>query len=280
MIEIKNLSKKFNKQAALSNVNLLIEPGLHGLLGPNGAGKTTLFRCITGIINKDSGEINAPDNISYLPQHFGFYPYFKVGDALMYFSKLKGIANNAALEENELLLKKVNLLSEKNKKVKHLSGGMKRRLGIAIALQGNPSVLLVDEPTVGLDPEERMKFKQVLFDISQEISVIISTHIVSDLEGLCEKIIIMNKGEVLFHDNVEKLISSAEGKVYVVPSADYKQDNNNYIVRKYLSDGETKIRFISEAKQDFPLAEASIEDGYMLYIRGSELSGENQKLNL
>lgn len=275
MIEIKNLSKKFSKQLSLNNVNLVIEPGIHGLLGPNGAGKTTLFRCITGIIEMDAGEIIAPSNISYLPQHFGFYPYFKVKDTMMYFSKLKNIPTDEARLENESLLKKVNLFSEKYKKVKHLSGGMQRRLGIAIALQGNPSVLLVDEPTVGLDPEERMNFKQVLFEISRDISVIISTHIVSDLEGLCEKIIIMNNGEILFHDSAEALIQVAENKVYIAPSKDFKPSGNDYIVKKYLAEGDTKIRFISEEEQNFPVVAASIEDAYILYIRKSESNAEN-----
>ena len=275
MIEIKNLSKKFSKQLALNNVNLVIEAGIHGLLGPNGAGKTTLFRCITGIIEKDAGEIIAPSDISYLPQHFGFYPYFKVKDAMMYFSKLKDIPTDEARLENESLLKKVNLFSEKDKKVKHLSGGMQRRLGVAIALQGNPSVLLVDEPTVGLDPEERMNFKQVLFEISRDISVIISTHIVSDLEGLCEKIIIMNNGEILFHDSAEALIQAAENKVYLAPSKDFKPSGNEYVVKKYLAEGDTKIRFISEKEQNFPVVAVSIEDAYILYIRKSESNAEN-----
>lgn len=272
MIEIKDLSKKFSGQVVLNNVNLIIEPGLYGLLGPNGAGKTTLFRCIVGIIKIDSGEITVPGNISYLPQHFGFYPYFSVEDAMMYFSKLKNISTRSAKAENELLLEKVNLASEKNKKIKHLSGGMQRRLGVAIALQGNPDILLVDEPTEGLDPEERLNFKQILFEIAQDISVIISTHIVSDLEGLCEKIIIMNHGRVLFFDSTDKLIEHAENKVYTANSEEFEQTEDEYVVSKYTDGEQTKVRFISRNRKDFPSVPATIEDGYLLYIRENEVN--------
>ena len=194
-IEIKELNKFYGKKKrALSDINLTIEQGMFGLLGRNGAGKTTLMKTLATLLQKQSGRIsvcgipieNAKEIrkiVGYLPQEFSMYPTMSVIEAMDYLGVLSGIGTKERRERIELLLKKVNLTEHKNKKVKALSGGMKRRLGIAQALLNDPKVLIVDEPTAGLDPEERIRFRNLLCDVAEERIVILSTHIVGDIEA-------------------------------------------------------------------------------------------------
>lgn len=209
MIEIKNIKMTFGKKAVLNNINLLFEPGIYGLMGPNGAGKTTLMRCIVGLLKPRDGKIELNENyIGYLPQHYGAFKDFTCFEMLDYYSTYR--KQNIKREEIEEVLKDVHLLQEKDKKIKNLSGGMLRRLGIAQAILGNPSIIVLDEPLVGLDPEERMHMKEVLKKYSEEKIIIISSHIVNDIENMCNKFIIMNNGIIAFNGTKNELLLTAE----------------------------------------------------------------------
>lgn len=216
-IIIENLSKNFNKVRALKNVSLHIEKGMFGLIGRNGAGKTTLMRILATLLNKSSGAVtvcgvpaeNAKEIrklIGYLPQDFSVYPNMRVYEAMDYLGVLSGLSKSVRKERINELLNKVNLTSSRRLKVKALSGGMKRRLGIAQALLHDPQVLIVDEPTVGLDPEERVRFRNLLCEIAGDRIVLLSTHIVEDIEKTCEKIAVLNSGELIYNGTLKDFI--------------------------------------------------------------------------
>lgn len=291
-IEIQNVNKFYGKKHALKDINLNINQGMFGLLGRNGAGKTTLMKTLAGLHQKKSGTItvcgipieNTKEirNITgYLPQDFSMYPNMTVRDALDYLGTLSGMTKAERTERMNMLLKKVNLTEHQHKKVKALSGGMKRRLGIAQALLHDPKVLIVDEPTAGLDPEERIRFRNLLTDASEERIVILSTHIVGDIEASCEDIAIMNDGKILWQGTVSELIENARGKVFTV-SVQKKyltQIKKNYIVTGMLIQGEyNTVRIISDTTPDLQNAipdEPNCEDAYMycLYKNGCDVYG-------
>ena len=281
-IEIKELNKFYGKQKqALSNVNLTIEQGMFGLLGRNGAGKTTLMKTLATLLKKQSGSIsvcgipieNAKEIrkiVGYLPQDFSMYPTMTVIEAMDYLGILSGIGTKERKERIDLLLKKVNLTEHKNKKVKALSGGMKRRLGIAQALLNDPKVLIVDEPTAGLDPEERIRFRNLLCDVSEERIVILSTHIVGDIEATCENLAILNEGSILYCGTVSDLLDTANGKVFskMVDKRDLPKLKKEYnIIGMHSQGNKTYIRFLAEVPYpDAESCEPNIEDAYMLYL--------------
>lgn len=292
-IEIKNLNKFYGKKQALSDVNLLIEQGMYGLLGRNGAGKTTLMKTIAALLPKKDGAItvcgipveNAKEIrriIGYLPQEFSMYPSMNVAEAMEYLAILSGLGKKERKERIETLLRKVNLTEHGNKKVKALSGGMKRRLGIAQALLNNPKVLIVDEPTAGLDPEERIRFRNLLSETAEERIVILSTHIVGDIEATCENIAILDEGKVLYAGKVNDLLSAAEGKVFTMVTD--KQELSKWKKKLLITSMHTQgknvyIRFISETSvADAKACEPNIEDAYMLYLseNGAELTALSQ----
>lgn len=215
-IIISNLSKKFGHKTALDNINLEIQGGMFGLLGRNGAGKTTLMRVLATLLTKTSGTVTVCDIpientrevrkiVGYLPQDFSMYPNMTVYEAMDYLGVLSEIPKKKRKDIIESLLDKVNLYDCQNVRIKALSGGMKRRLGIAQAIMHDPKILIVDEPTAGLDPEERVRFKNLLCDIAQDKIVILSTHIIEDIEETCKHVAILNKGKVIFNDETEKL---------------------------------------------------------------------------
>lgn len=291
-IEIRNVNKFYGKKHALKNISLTINQGMFGLLGRNGAGKTTLMKTLAGLHQKKNGSItvcripveNAKEIRSitgYLPQEFSMYPNMNVYEALDYLGTLSGMSKSERKERIEMLLKKVNLTEHQHKKVKALSGGMKRRLGIAQALLHDPKVLIVDEPTAGLDPEERIRFRNLLTDAAEERIVILSTHIVGDIEASCEDIAIMNDGEILWQGTVSELIHNAEGKVFTVNVARkyLPQIKKNYIVTGMLIQGEyNTVRIISDTVPDLQGAvsdEPNCEDAYMycLYQNGCDVYG-------
>ena len=281
-IEIKELNKFYGKKKqALSNVNLTIEQGMFGLLGRNGAGKTTLMKTLATLLKKQSGSIsvcgisieNAKEIrkiVGYLPQDFSMYPTMTVIEAMDYLGILSGIGTKERKERIDLLLKKVNLTEHKNKKVKALSGGMKRRLGIAQALLNDPKVLIVDEPDAGLDPEERIRFRNLLCDVSEERIVILSTHIVGDIEATCENLAILNEGSILYCGTVSDLLDTANGKVFskMVDKRDLPKLKKEYnIIGMHSQGNKTYIRFLAEVPYpDAESCEPNIEDAYMLYL--------------
>lgn len=297
-IEIKNVNKFYGKKQALKDVNLTIGQGMFGLLGRNGAGKTTLMKLLATLHGKQSGEISVcgipiekakeiRSITGYLPQDFSMYPSMKVEECLDYLGVLSGMSSAERRERIPMLLKKVNLTEKRNCKVKSLSGGMKRRLGIAQALLHNPKVLIVDEPTAGLDPEERIRFRNLLCEVAEERIVILSTHIVGDIEATCEQIAIMNEGEILWQGTVTELIGNARGKVFTAKATreQLTRIKKNYIVTAMLQQGmTTEVRFIKDDMSETVLqelgcqavlAEPNCEDAYMycLYRHGCHVLG-------
>lgn len=222
MIEIKDVSKRFRRKEVLKDVNCIIESGVYGLLGPNGAGKTTLIRCMMSLYKISSGEIlvngrnikkRREVKMGYLPQSFGLFKELNVYDSMKYFCNIKVIAKKDRTSEIERCLRIVNIENEMSKTGNKLSGGMIRRIGIAQALLGNPEYIFLDEPTAGLDPEERQRFKNIILNLDKNATVLISTHIVEDIETCCDKVIIMDQGQILCVKKCEDLICQVEGKV-------------------------------------------------------------------
>lgn len=229
-IEIRNLSKNYGKKTALEHVSVTIHSGMYGLLGPNGGGKTSLMRILATLSEASGGEIsmngipiketgNIREIVGYLPQDFSFYRGMSVYGAMDYLGLLSEIPDKIRRERILALLEQVNLKEDMRTKVKALSGGMKRRLGIAQALLHNPQILIVDEPTAGLDPEERIRFRNLLSEFAEDRIVILSTHISSDVESCCENIGVLNNGKMIWNGSTEELAGQAEGKVYLISAA-------------------------------------------------------------
>lgn len=227
-IQIKNLSKSYKKVRALNNVDFSIEsPCLIGLVGPNGAGKSTLMKLLVGQLIPTEGSIHIDgmelcknenylkERLGYLPQDFGLYDNLTVYEFLDYMAAVKGIKSNVKSKINQCI-KKTNLNDKKDKKIKTLSGGQKQRVGIAQAFLNDPELLIVDEPTVGLDPEERIKFRNLFSENASDKLVILSTHIIEDVEAICNLLIIMDKGKILYLGSPSELIKRAEGHVSTI----------------------------------------------------------------
>lgn len=278
-IEIRDLSKNFGKKQALKHVNLQIGQGMFGLLGPNGAGKTTLMKVITTLTKKSSGEVticNIPVEqcsqvrriIGYLPQDFSMYGNMKAYEALDYLAVLSGMSKKERAKKVPEMLEKVNLGDQHKTKVKAMSGGMKRRLGIAQAIIHDPKVIVVDEPTAGLDPEERVRFRNLLCEIAKDRIVILSTHIVGDIEATCENIAVLNQGEILFRGKVSQLLEAVKGKVYMteVSAMELPAIQEKFLVTGILTSGSSaNIKIISEEPpmRDAKLTGPDVEDAYM-----------------
>lgn len=216
-IEIENLTQRYGKKTALRSVSCSIGPGMYGLLGRNGAGKTTLMKTITGLLPPKEGSVTLCGTpvsdiravrkiIGYLPQEFSLYPGMRVFEVLDYLGLLSDIPKKERRERIDILLKKVNLYPQKGEKVKALSGGMKRRLGMAQALLHNPKILVADEPTVGLDPEERVRLRELLMAEAENKVVILSTHIVEDIAASCKNTAVLEGGRLIYNGSVQALI--------------------------------------------------------------------------
>lgn len=284
IIKIEHLNQYYGKKQALKEVDLTIHQGMFGLLGRNGAGKTTLMKVLATLLPKSDGKITVcgipiEDSAKirrmtgYLPQDFSMYPNMSVYESMDYLGVLSGLSAAERKKRIPGLLKKVNLQNDRKTKVKALSGGMKRRLGIAQAILHNPKILIVDEPTAGLDPEERVRFRNLLCEIAEERIVILSTHIVGDIEATCEQIAVLNDGEVLYQGTVAGLIGMADGKVYTaqISRSELPKLKQRYIVTSMLTLGNNvMVRFIAEEKP-FASAErcdAGVEDAYMYLMNG------------
>lgn len=258
-IQIQNLSKYYGKKQALYNINLNIKPGMFGLLGKNGAGKTTLMKTVATLLKKQEGNITVcgipvekaaeiRKIIGYLPQDFSMYGGMTVYQALDYLGVLSGMSKPERKVRISTLLKQINLAEHSWKKVRVLSGGMKQRLGIAQALLHDPQVLIVDEPTAGLDPEERVRFRNLLCEVAENKAVILSTHIVGDVEATCERIAILHEGRLLFDGTVSELCGLADGSVYIaeVTQKELTWIRSAYIITAVISQGRKSIvRFLS-----------------------------------
>ncbi len=268
MLTVDNLSKSFGKKTVLNNVSVQLTNGVYGLLGPNGSGKTTFMRCVTGLYRYD-GKIITPSSMGYLPQKFGAFRELTVYEVLEYFAELKGIPSNNQEKNIHDCLEDVNLLERRNDRVKTLSGGMIRRLGVAQALLGNPELILVDEPTAGLDPEERLRFKNLISQHREDCTILISTHIVEDVEALCDHIIILSHGKRVCQDTPENIRKAATKHVWHVPEKKQKElASPYYILRREQIEGETYLRVLSGAEQPGLSIQPTLEDGYINVIRG------------
>lgn len=282
-IVLKDLDKYYGKKQALRRVNLTISQGMFGLLGPNGAGKTTLMKILATLLPKTGGKVTICGTdisqereirrmVGYLPQDFSMYGNMTVYEAMDYLGVLSGMKKAERRERIPMLLEKVNLTENHGTKVKAMSGGMRRRLGIAQAILHNPRVLIVDEPTAGLDPEERVRFRNLLFEIAEERIVILSTHIVGDIEATCENIAVLNQGELLFRGTVTDLLEHAEGKIFTatVSRMELPMLKKQYEVTSMLIQGnEAQVRFVAEEKPfaSANLCEPNVEDAYMFLMQ-------------
>lgn len=225
-LRLQNLSKRYGTKCAVDNVNVCLTPGVYGLLGANGAGKTTLMRMICGVLKPTSGMIRLNgkkiealgeqyyEHLGYMPQDFGFYPDFTAREFMLYMAAVKGLSKNKAKKRTDALLHMVNLSDVADKKIKSFSGGMKQRLGIAQAELNSPSILILDEPTAGLDPKERVRFRNLISDFAKEKIVILSTHIVSDVSYIADTILMMKDGRFILQEPMATVTDGIEGKVW------------------------------------------------------------------
>ncbi len=285
-IEIRGLNKIYpNGNHALKDINLEFGTGMFGLLGPNGAGKSSLMKIIVTLMKPTSGlaMINGRDIqkhrkelrgvLGYLPQDFRFFTSLKTWEFLDYSGSLAGMKNRKErLTEVDRLLDQVGLLEVRDRPAKKLSGGMKRRLGIAQALIGNPKIIVVDEPTTGLDPDERIRFRNILSQLSQnDVIIILSTHIVGDISSTCQGMALMNKGEVVFYGPPEQLIKNAEGHVFKLnlTPAEYETVKEHYdIISTIPVESGWEVQVVSENIPEFESKEITpnIEDAYVYYM--------------
>lgn len=285
-ITLQDICKNYGKKEALKHIDLTIPEGMFGLLGRNGAGKTTLMKILVTLLPADHGEISMcgidiknrreiRNMVGYLPQEFSMYGSMSVYETMDYLGTLSGLTKKERKARIPVLLEKVNLGENHHTKVKAMSGGMKRRLGIAQALLNDPKVLVVDEPTAGLDPEERVRFRNILSDIADNRIVILSTHIVGDIEASCEQIAILDEGNLKFAGTVAELLEQAWGKVYSaeISKAELDQVKQQYLVTAMHTKGSrVQIRFLSEEVpfKSAASVEPDVEDAYMYLMNRRE----------
>ncbi len=280
------LTKKFGPKTAVTDFNITLSNGVYGLLGANGAGKTTLMRLLCGIQTPTSGKVllngksiaelgeRYRNLLGYLPQRFGYYPDFTALDFLLYVSALKGLNKRDAERTAKKLLEEVGLLSESRRRIKTFSGGMKQRLGIAQAMLNHPRILILDEPTAGLDPKERVRFRNLVSAFSKDCIVILSTHIVSDVEFIAEEIILMRSGQIIHFGKPQEITAEINGRVWkcVVPAIqaeEYAAAFNTSNLRN-TDRGGTILRIISDSQpmENAVRIQPNLEDLYLFYFKG------------
>lgn len=290
-LEFKNVTKRYGEVKAVNKVNCVMEKGIYGLLGVNGAGKTTLMRMLCTIIGPSEGKIlwNGEDIwklgtayreiLGYLPQEFGYYPDLTVYDYMMYISSIKGLKMPFARKKAKQLLKQVGMEKFSKRKMKNLSGGMVRRVGIAQAMLNDPKILILDEPTAGLDPNERIRFRNLISELSEERLVLLSTHIVSDIEYIANHIMLMKDGGLFYTGTAEELLSSMHENVWQchVPRNQVDHYTKEYLVGNIkTTENGAELRIISGRKpaEDAVSVEKTLEDAFLLYF--GEKSEEKQ----
>lgn len=286
-LSLDRLSKHYGNKIAVDQLSVTLRPGVYGLLGANGAGKTTLMRMLCAILESTSGEVfldgkeitsmgaDYRNVLGYLPQDFGYYPNYTAKEFLLYVAALKGIPRDIAKRMTDELLAVVGLSNVSNKKIKTFSGGMKQRVGIAQALLNNPHILILDEPTAGLDPKERVRFRNLLSEYAGDKIVILSTHIVSDVEAIADEVLLMKKGRIVLQGTVQELTKKAEGKVWElsVSAAEARMWQAKATVANLRHEGkDIVLRIISDNKpsEQAVLCEATLEDLYLYYFPAEE----------
>ena len=286
-LKLDRLTKQYGNKIAVDRICAIFGPGVYGLLGANGAGKTTLMRMICDVLNPSSGEILLDGNstnslgenyrklLGYLPQDFGYYPDFTAKEFMLYIAALKGINKPQAKKQTMQLLDMVDLSSVANKRVKTFSGGMKQRLGIAQAVLGNPKILILDEPTAGLDPKERVRFRNLIADFAQDKIVILSTHIVSDVEYIADYILLMKDGKLLIAKPTREIAHEMDNKVWTCTvqkeTADEVQNHYCVVNLRHSEEDMVIMRIVSE-QQPFPNAYKTIptlEDLYLYHFQNT-----------
>ncbi len=288
-LSVDRLTKHYGSKIAVDCVSVALKPGIYGLLGENGAGKTTLMRMLCAILESTSGEVfldgreivsmgaEYRDILGYLPQDFGYYPNYTAREFLLYMAALKGIPRDRAKKRAEELLEVAGLSEVAAKKIKTFSGGMKQRVGIAQALLNHPKLLILDEPTAGLDPKERVRFRNLISDYAAGRIVILSTHIVSDIEAIADEVLLMKKGKLVSQGTVSELTKEAEGKVWelTVSPAEAKSWQERAAVANLRHEGEQVVlRILSDEKpaEGAVPCEAGLEDLYLYSMQGDRKS--------
>ena len=282
-LRLLEVTKEFQDVKAVDNVSYTMTNGVYGLLGINGAGKTTLMRMLCTLLKPTAGSVVWDEQdifsmdgeyrklLGYLPQEFGFYPDFTVWDYLMYIASIKGIRPVVAKQRVDRLIQQVGLGKARNKKMKKLSGGMKRRAGIAQAMLNNPQILILDEPTAGLDPNERIRFRNLISELAEERIVLLSTHIVSDVEYIANDILLMKDGQIVLSGTSEELITSMPERVWSCILT--RQQVSDYMKKYKVANvktvsGGTELRILSAdpPSEDAVLEAASLEDVFLYYF--------------
>ncbi len=281
VLSVEGLTKKYDKNIANDNINLCFKPGINGLLGENGAGKTTLMKMLVTVLKPTNGQIKYEGKsitkneteyrelLGYLPQDFNGYSELNLWEFMHYMGKLKNLSDKKILTKTKELLEMVSLYDVANKKIRTFSGGMRKRVGIAQALLNEPKILIMDEPTAGLDPKERVKFRSIINQISKNSIIILSTHIVSDIENIASNIIIMKRGKVLIAGTKEEIINNYEGKVWEIniPEKGLQElgtsiDSGNYTIE---DDGSITMKIVSNIKPypDANQVDVHLEDVFL-----------------
>lgn len=280
-LTIKSLRKEYKEKVAVNEINMIFNEGVYGLLGANGAGKTTFMRMLCGILNPTKGSVDFDeidvseeayrDVLGYLPQDFGYYPEFTAYDFMLYMASIKGLARSRAKVKTKELLKLVDLEAVSKKRIKTFSGGMKQRLGIAQAMLNDPKILILDEPTAGLDPKERVRFRNLISELGRDRIVLLSTHIVSDIENIATTILVMKDGNIIHKGSLEVIIKEVEGKVYECVASD-KEAGKLVDVYPIINTRKEKegvfLRLVADEKpcELARAVDATLEDLYLYYF--------------
>ena len=286
-LSLDRLTKQYGRKIAVDCVSTVLKPGVYGLLGANGAGKTTLLRMLCAVLEPTSGEVlfNETEVVSmgadyrniigYLPQDFGYYPGYTAMEFLMYIAALKGIPKRMAKRRAAELLEVVGLSQEAGKKIKTFSGGMKQRVGIAQALLNNPKIVIWDEPTAGLDPKERVRVRNLLSDYAEDKIVILSTHIVSDIEAIADEVLLIKKGRFVMQGTVPELTRRADGKVWelsVSQEEARRWQEKATVANLRHEENRIVLRIVSDDRpgDNAVPCEAALEDIYLYYFQTEE----------